>query len=137
NRLGEPLAAELSAFDVVGGDEADVVAALQARVEDDDGNLLPDGLLHWRHESGFVERRDTDAGDAAADEAFHLRDLRVAIVFPQRSAPDDRDAEIRRGFLRARVDALPEDMRRAFRYHGNRDAGAATGVAAALGAASA
>ena len=89
-RAREMLAREPAALAVVGRHEADVVAALQAGVDDDDGNAAPLGVGHRRGERRFVERREHDAGHAAADEAFDLRHLRVAIVLAQRPAPDDR-----------------------------------------------
>ena len=54
----QPLAAKLSALDVVGGDEADVVVALQPRVEDHDRNLLAHGVVDRPNQRGFIERRD-------------------------------------------------------------------------------
>src|SRR5262249_37272495 len=56
----------------------------------------------------------------AGDEALYLVDLRRSIVFAQRSAPDDADAELLRGLLPSGVNALPEDVRGAFRNHRDR-----------------
>ena len=92
HRFDEALTAKLPALDVVGGDEADVVVALQAGIEDHDRNLLADRVVHRTDERGFIERREHNAGHAAADEAFDLGHLRVAVVLAQRSAPDQLDA---------------------------------------------
>src|SRR5262249_43448444 len=109
-RLREPLAAHAAALEVVGRDEAAVVVALQSRVEDDDRNLLLLRLLHGAHERRFVERREADAGHAAAHGVLDLRHLRVAIVLAQRPAPDDGHAELRAALLGAGADALPEHV---------------------------
>ena len=85
-----------AALAVVGGDEADVVAALQPRIDDDDGNLRARRVADRTHERRFVERRQHDAGHAARDEAFDFGDLRRAIVFAKRASPDDVDAELLR-----------------------------------------
>ena len=55
------------------------------------------GIADRPDERGFVERRQDDARDAAGDEPFDLGDLRCAIVFAKRPAPDDVDAELLRG----------------------------------------
>src|SRR5262249_58413914 len=80
DRLREALAAQASPLQVVSRDEAHVVAALQPRVEDDDGDLLLARFLDGLHERGFVERREADARHAAADGVLDLRHLRVALV---------------------------------------------------------
>jgi hypothetical protein len=115
------LAAHASALQVVGGDEADVVVAFQPRVEDDDGDFFRARFLDRLHERRLVERREADPRDAAAHRVLDLRDLRVAVVFAQRSAPDDVHAELGAGLLGARPDALPEHVRRALRDHGDRE----------------
>ncbi len=104
---------------VVGGDEADVVAALQSRVDDDDWNLRARRVAHRPHQRRFVERRQHDARHTARDEAFDLGDLRRAIVFAKRASPDDVDAKLLRRLRRACVNALPEHVRRALRNDGD------------------
>ena len=115
--LDQALAAEPSALEVVGRDEADVAVALQPRVEDDDGDLPGDRVVDGLDQRRLVERGDHDARDAAADEALDLGHLRVAIVLAQRPAPDDRGAVFLAGALGAGADALPELVRRALRNH--------------------
>ena len=53
-----------SARAVVGGDEADVILAPQARVDDDDGNAATGGVSHRADQRGVVERREDDARNA-------------------------------------------------------------------------
>ena len=77
----ELLAAKPPALFVVGGDEADVVVALQPGVDDDDWNLLLHRGAHRPHERGVVERGEDDASDAAANGVLDLGDLRVPIIF--------------------------------------------------------
>ena len=91
NRLGQAFAGEAAALAVVGRDEADVVVALQSRVDDDD-----------RDPAAAPRRRPAATSAASSSGAstmpetprltkpFDLRHLRVAIVLAQRSAPDDR-----------------------------------------------
>src|SRR5256885_2222731 len=69
----------------------------------------------------FVERREHDARHAARHEAFDFGDLRIALILAQRSAPDDRDAELLCGLRRAGVNALPEDVGGPFRDDGDRE----------------
>ena len=118
--LRKPLGRHAPAQTVVGRDEADVIAALQSRVDDDDWNLRARRVADRTHERRFVERSEDDARYAARDEAFDLGDLRRAIVFAKRSPPDDVDAKLLRRLGRACVNALPEHVRRALRNHGDR-----------------
>ena len=90
----ELLARQASALAVVGRDEADVVVALQPRVDDDDRDSAALRVGHRLSERRVVERRQHDARDAAADEPLDFGDLRIAIVLAQRPAPDDRHAEL-------------------------------------------
>ena len=69
---------------------------------------------------GLVERRQHDAGDAAADEALDFGDLRVAVVLAERTAPDDSTPSSFAGLVRAGMDALPELVRRPLRDDGDR-----------------
>ena len=124
------VAGEPPALAVVGCDEAHVAAALESRIDHDDRNAAARGVCNRRRERGLVERREHDAGHTAADEPFDLRHLRVAVVLPQRSAPDDRRACLARGLLGAGVDALPEDVRRALRDDGDRQPARAVPLAA-------
>src|SRR4051812_20083013 len=107
DRLREALAAELSAFEVVGRDEADVIVSFEPRIEDEDRDLPLDRLGYGLHQRGFIQRGEHDARHAAADEPLHLRHLRVAVVLTKRSTPDDRGAGLASGALGARPDALP------------------------------
>ena len=116
------LAAQASADFVVGGDEADVVVALQPRVDDHDRDLLPHRRAHRRDHRRIVERCEDDARGAAADGVLDLGDLGVAIVLAQGSAPGDVDVELRGGFERAGMYALPEGVRRALGNHRDRQA---------------
>ena len=116
------LAAQSSADFVVGGDEADVVVALQARVDDHDRDLLPHRRAHGRDHRRIVERCEDDARGAAADGVLDLGDLGVAIVLAQGPAPGDVDVELRGGFERACMYALPEGVRRALGNHRDRQA---------------
>ena len=126
---GQPLAAELAALVVVGGDEADVVVALQPRVEDHDRDLLRARVGSPAPTSAVSSSgASTMPDDAAADEVLDLRDLRVAIVLAQRAAPDDRRRRApappcrrRRGcFARTRARSLWDDRDRERRRAGGR-----------------
>ena len=114
------LAAQPSADLVVGRDEADVVVALQPRIDDHDGDLLPHRRAHRRHHRRIVERCEDDARDAAADGVLDLGDLGIPIVLAQGPAPGDVDVELGARFARAGMDALPEGVRRALRNHRDR-----------------
>ena len=121
-QLGHVLAGQPAAGVVVGGDEADVVVALQARVENHDGDAALHRGRDRADERRLVERRERDAGDAARDGVLHLGHLRLAVVLAQRTAPHDLDVQLLRGFLRARVDHLPELVRGALGNHRHRQA---------------
>src|SRR4029079_12735453 len=109
------LAAEPPALAVVGGHEADVVVPLEGGVDDDDGDLAAHRAGDGADERAVVEGRQHDAVDPAAHEAFDLRDLAVPVVFTQGTAPDDLGPHLAGRLDRARMDALPEDVRRALR----------------------
>ena len=114
------LAGELAALVVVGRDEADEVAALQTRSR----RSRPEPRCVARSITGATSA-DSSSGasampdDAARDGVLDLGDLRVAIVLAQRPAPRDVDAELLRRSPRPGMDALPEDVRRALRNHGD------------------
>mgnify|MGYP003346608322 CR=1 FL=1 len=115
--FGELVAAHLAAFLVVGGDEADEVFAgfaFEGGVDDDDRNLLRHRRADGADERGVVERGEDDAVDAFRDELFDDGNLLGAVVFLERTFPDDLDAEFFAGILGAGFDGLPEDVRRAF-----------------------
>ena len=78
------------------------------------------GIGDRRRQRDLVERRQHDAGHAAADEPFDLGDLRVAIVLPQRTAPDDVDAELLAGAVRRRRECSARTRARALRDDGDR-----------------
>ena len=84
-------AAEPAAGLVVGRDKADVVVALQARVDDHHWNALPHRGADRRDHRRVVEWGEHDAGGAAPDGVFDLGHLRIAVVFSQRAAPRDVD----------------------------------------------
>ena len=103
-QLGHVLAGQPAAGVVVGGDEADVVVALQTRVEDDDGDAALHRGRDRADERRLVERRERDPGDAARHRVLDFGDLRVAVVLAQRAPPHDS---------RRSVPAPPSPRRRA------------------------
>ena len=125
--LREPLGCHAPADAIVGGDEADVIASLQPRVDDDDGNFRARRVADRTHQRRFVERRQDDARHTARDEALDLGDLRCAIVLAKRASPDDVDPKLLRRLRRACVNALPEHVRRALWDDGDRHLAAVRG----------
>ena len=132
HRLDQPLAAQLAALEVVGGDEADVVAALQPGIEDHDRDLPSRRVATGPASAASSSGASTMPGDAARDEAFDLGHLRVAIVFAQRPAPDHLGAQLLGGTIGAGMNALPEHVRRALRDDRNRQRRGAGGLRAVL-----
>ena len=78
--LAQAAGGQDAALVVVGGDEADVVLALEAGVDDDDRDLLAHGVLDGPDEGPVVERGQDDAVDAAADDVLDHGDLLGPVV---------------------------------------------------------
>ena len=106
---------------VVGGDEADVVVALERGVDDYDRDFLRSPLAHRRHDRRVVEGRENDA-EAPRVTEFSISATCASRSSSRRGPRQDVDVELRRGLARAGVDALPEDVRGAFRNDGDRQA---------------
>ncbi len=116
-----PLAREPPALVVVRRDEAHVVLAVEARVDDDDGDARAHRIRHRKPQRLVVRGSEDDARNTAAHEVLDLRDLGVAVVLPRGPFPDHLDAELLSGLDRAGVDRLPERMRGALGDHRDDD----------------
>ena len=115
---------DAAAFTIVGRDVARDRFAREAGIDDDDGDFAAARGFHGRNERFIVERREHDAIDAAADEVFDDLDLLLAVIFLQRTFPDDvygdaLSGEFDLSLFGARVDGFPEFMGRAFGNDGD------------------
>src|SRR5581483_5927892 len=100
------LAGHLSAFFVIGGDVGGVILRIDARVEDDDGDLLVGGG-DGADQGVLVVGGDAQGVNALADHVGDNADLGLAVGFGVGAIP----ADVRVGFLaalkRAGLDRVP------------------------------
>ena len=122
-QLAHPVGGQLAALDVVGGDERHDLLRM-SRPESMTTVGMParlassTGRTSARSSSGAMH----DARDVLADEALDDLHLLLAVVLAQRPLPGDGDrcargVELALGLDGARVDGLPELVRRALRNH--------------------
>ncbi|MBP1769077.1 MAG: hypothetical protein H6P98_3192, partial [Candidatus Aminicenantes bacterium] len=116
--LGQPPGGHNTAFIVVGGHIADIVASLKAGVDDDHGDFFPGGILDGPTEGPLIQRCKDDAVDSAADEVLNHCDLLSPVVFLLGAFPDDLDPEFLGGHQGAHVDRFPEFVGRPLGDHG-------------------
>src|SRR5205085_4853735 len=129
---GEAVGGDRAALPVVCGDVGDVVLRADAGVEDRDGDALALRAFDDGDERVAVRGREHDAGDAPVDGVLDDVDLAGVVGLLRRAVPRDLDVRLLARRVRARVDALPEEVRDALRDDGD-DALAAAAPPAASG----
>ncbi len=123
-QVAHPVRGHLAALRVVGGDKRHDLVGVERRVDHHRRDARASGLLDGPHDRRLIERRDDDARDVLAHEAFDHLHLLLAVVLAQRALPADGDLRARGvqlalGLDGAGVNGFPEFVRGAFRNNGN------------------
>jgi hypothetical protein len=93
--------------------EAGVLLRINSRINDCARNLEARQLLHRRHQRFAIQWREDNSIHLLNNEVLDDLNLALAVGFAFRSVPLNRVSEFFTSFLRACMDGLPKNMRRA------------------------
>ena len=115
--FGKRFGGEFAGPQVVGGDEGNVVIAVEPGVENGHGNAHLRCATNDSHQGRALCRGEDNAVHAAVDHRIDNLDLTREFGFLRRPIPQDLDIEVSPGHHHSGINRLPEDRRRTLGRH--------------------